>query len=1018
VAPQTPNATVLIVPRWWRTTLLAAGGFLASLGLIALAAWASGEIALVQISARFAPLHYNAALALLAWGAGLAATALDFRRVVLMLAIPLAAFGALLSAGHFGAVHGLDRWWFVPPPGAPAFPPAGVLPPAATAFFLAGLALALTALPVRFPNQPLLNSLIGAILLTGSVAALIGFETGLQPSQRLGPPLLALLSVTAGGGAFLVCACRPGAAARPTGLWLPALVGLAGITISVVLWQGLDVQQNRRSQRAVQFEAAHLQRLFDEGLARRVRPLGEIAGRWARMPESQRRAEVDQFVARQPGCLGVARVGPGGDVHWVQASGQGGMPGEIAGFGVEDDVADAIRAGKSTAARALRSRWGGARVLVLFVPYQPDVPGGLATVVKAQQWLDTLFNANVAAGYSLSVTDAEGEVYGRFAADDRFRGAFEQALPLEGPCGSPWRLHVWPTSEVLQQESLSLPKLALAVGFLTTTLLSLAVHLARTARRRTRDLEKEVRERVQAEAALKQSEGKYRALIENLEQGVFLKDRAGRFAAANGAFCRAAGRAEAELLGRTEVEVAPGPTAAARADEDRLVLAEGRKLESEQEAEIGGRRRVVRRILTPVRDDAGQVVGVLGICWDVTEQRALEARVRQAGKMDAIGQLAGGIAHDFNNLLTAILGNLELLLDGLPAGDGGREPALAARAAAARAASLTGRLLGFSRQHQLHWEPTDLNAIAAEVAALLGRTIDPRVRIELRKGARLWPVHADPDQMNQVVMNLCLNARDAIAGAGRVVVETANVEIGAETAINCPADASCGPHVRLRVSDTGCGMTEEVKARIFEPFFTTKEVGKGTGLGLAMVFAIVKQHDGWIECHSQPTRGTFFDVYLPRSEAPVTPAPAPPRAETAGRYGRETVLIADDEPMIRRLASLVLQRSGYTVLEAEDGRQAVEVFARERDRIDLVLLDLTMPQLSGQEAFRQMRLIDPGVKAIFASGYAADVVGGEEQELVLGFVKKPYRPDDLVRAVQEALEKAAATDATPAGCGA
>jgi two-component system cell cycle sensor histidine kinase/response regulator CckA len=1017
VAPQTPNATVLAVPRWWRTTLLAAGGFLAALGLLVLAAWASGEIALVQVSARFAPLHYNAALALLAWGAGLAAMALGFRRAVLVLAIPLAAFGALLSAGHFGAVHGLDRWWFVPPPGAPAFPPAGVLPPVATAFFLAGLALALTALPVRFPHQPLLNALIGAILLTGSAAALIGFETGLRPGQSLGPPLLALLAVSLGGGAFVIHACRPGATTLPSGFGLPALVGLAGITVSVFLWQGLDAQQNRRSQRAVQFEAAHLQRLFDEGLSRRVNPLGDIAGRWGLMPESQRRGEVDQFVARQPGCLGVARVGPGGEVRWIEAGGRSDLPGEIAGLGVEDGFADSVRAGRATAGRALRSRWGGARVLVLFVPHALGAPGGLVAVVKAQQWLDTLCNANVAAGYALLVTDAEGEVYGRFAADDRFRKAFEQALPLEGPCGSHWWLHVWPTSEVLQQESLSLPKLALAVGFLTTTLLSLAVHLARTARRRTRDLEKEVRERVQAVAALKQSEGKYRALIENLEQGVFLKDRAGRFAAANGAFCRAAGRAEAELLGRTEAEVAPGPTAAARADEDRLVLAEGRKLESEQEAEVGGRRRVVRRILTPVRDEAGQVVGVLGICWDVTEQRALEARVRQAGKMDAIGQLAGGIAHDFNNLLTAILGNLELLLDGLPAGDGGREPALAAQAAAARATSLTGRLLGFSRQHQLHWAPTDLNDVAAEVAALLGRTIDPRVRIEVRKGPRLWPVHADPDQMNQVVMNLCLNARDAIAGAGRITVETANVDVGTETVSGCPADAACGPHVRLRVRDTGCGMTEEVKARIFEPFFTTKEVGKGTGLGLAMVFAIVKQHGGWVECLSQPGRGTTFDVYLPRSETSVTPVAAPTRVETAGRHGRETILIADDEPMIRRLASLVLQRSGYTVLEAEDGRRAVEVFARERDRIDLVLLDLTMPQLSGQEAFRQMRLIEPGVKVIFASGYAADVVAGEEQDLVLGFVKKPYRPDDLVSAVQEALAKAGA-GAAPTACGA
>ena len=400
----------------------------------------------------------------------------------------------------------------------------------------------------------------------------------------------------------------------------------------------------------------------------------------------------------------------------------------------------------------------------------------------------------------------------------------------------------------------------------------------------------------------------------------------------------------------------------------------------------------------------GLIVGVLGICWDVTEQRMNESRLRQASKMDAIGQLAGGIAHDFNNLLTAILGNLDLMLSNLRPSERNHELVLAAQNAAIRAASLTNRLLGFSRQHQIDWEPTNVSEIVDEVVALLGRTIDPRVRIETRNCANLWLIQADSSQINQVLMNLCLNARDAIGGPGKITIETACVEV-ADLQTRPSADAYVGSFVRLRIADTGSGMTPEVRARIFEPFFTTKEVGKGTGLGLAMVFAIVREHRGWIECHSECGRGTRFDIYLPRTEA-IQPQPVLLSATPLPTCsGNETILIADDEPMIRRLAVLVLERSGYTVLEAEDGQQAVELYEREQHRIDMVLLDLTMPNLSGQEAFRLMLRINPGVKVMFASGYAAEQISAEEQELILGFVKKPYRPDELIQAIQEALQR-------------
>src|SRR5262249_3793989 len=512
----------------------------------------------------------------------------------------------------------------------------------------------------------------------------------------------------------------------------------------------------------------------------------------------------------------------------------------------------------------------------------------------------------------------------------------------------------------------------------------------------------DISERKTAEEALRAGEAKYRSLIENLEQCVFLKDRALRFVAANRHFCEAVGCREAALIGKNDSDFYPPPLADKYRADDLIVLNEGRRLDLQEQSVQAGQTHTVLVIKTPVKDDRGDIVGVLGIFWDVSEQLAVEAQLRHAQKMEAIGQLAGGVAHDFNNLLTVILGNLSFALSRPDKSDSRYELLRNDEQSGRRAAELTPRLLGFSRRTMLRVEPYDLNRAIEEAVRFLGRTLDPRIQIEARPGKGLWLVKADPSQVNQVLMNLALNARDAMPQGGRITFESANFVPDTDF-LHWHLDARPGAYVRLRVTDTGHGMTPEVRQRIYEPFFTTKETGKGTGLGLAMVFGIIKQHRGWIECESSPGRGTCFDIYLPRHAEPQ--APAVERRADAVPTGHETILLVDDEALVRNLGQKVLESWGYKTLAAEDGLRAIELVRSKAHAIDLVILDGSMPRLSGRDTLAELVKLDPHIRVIFSSGYAMAQHGLQEAQQIVGYLNKPYRMDELAKAVREVLDK-------------
>jgi signal transduction histidine kinase/ActR/RegA family two-component response regulator len=414
--------------------------------------------------------------------------------------------------------------------------------------------------------------------------------------------------------------------------------------------------------------------------------------------------------------------------------------------------------------------------------------------------------------------------------------------------------------------------------------------------------------------------------------------------------------------------------------------------------------RVFDRYSAPMFGTDDRYYGRVWYFRDITERKQLEEQLRQSQKMEAIGQLAGGVAHDFNNILGAMMMQTELtaMIDGLPEEvcSGLHE----IRRAAERAANLTRQLLLFSRRQVMQPRQLDVNESVTSLARMLQRILGEDIRLQLNLHPKPVVTYADAGMLDQVLMNLAINARDAMPGGGQLNLETAEKTLD-DTQAQLIAGACPGRFVRLKVSDSGCGIPPENLSSIFEPFFTTKEPGKGTGLGLATVFGIVKQHNGWLQVRSEVGRGTTFEVFLPASETPTAATPVlTEKSQLPG--GSETILLVEDEQAVRTLTRVVLERYGYTVVEADDGVAAQEVWAEHKNRVALLLTDMVMPEgVNGQELAAKLQAEKPDLKVIICSGYSTELAG-RELKLRPGqsFLQKPFPPDQLLEAVRKLLD--------------
>ena len=515
----------------------------------------------------------------------------------------------------------------------------------------------------------------------------------------------------------------------------------------------------------------------------------------------------------------------------------------------------------------------------------------------------------------------------------------------------------------------------------------------------------DISQRKQAERALHESEKRFRELVDLLPQSIYEFDQRGGVLFAN--------QSALNTFGYTPDDISRGLTLWDLLDDRDIarVKADGRQADTRRmrrgveymARHRDGHRFPIVAYSSPIERD-GQIIGMRGIAIDLTEIRSLEERLNVAQKVEAIGQLAGGVAHDLNNLLSPILGYAEMLLDDLPAGDANRHAVESIEGASLKARDLIQQLLAFARKQPLDITTIDLNQVVAGFEKLLRRSIRENITIDVTLAQIPSLIQADAGQIEQVIMNLAVNAQDSMPRGGRLTLETAPVNLDDNDAAEHP-DMHPGPHVMLSLSDTGHGITKTDRERIFDPFFTTKARGKGTGLGLSTVYGIVRQHHGHIRLYSEANQGTTFKIYFPSASGPATPS-AQRDADPRAVPGTETIMVVEDNEMLREMAAHILERQGYRVLMAANADECLQQIETSDEPLHLLLTDVVLPGMNGRELFGRLSARRPGLKVLYMSGYTDNIILHHGVlENGIAFIPKPFSVAALTSQIRKVLDK-------------
>jgi two-component system, cell cycle sensor histidine kinase and response regulator CckA len=531
---------------------------------------------------------------------------------------------------------------------------------------------------------------------------------------------------------------------------------------------------------------------------------------------------------------------------------------------------------------------------------------------------------------------------------------------------------------------------------------------------------RDIREQTLAEDHLRQSQGRFRALIDNLHVGVLVQDQNARIVLSNAKALELLGLTLDQLLGRTSFDPTwnvvhedgsdfPGPTHPVP-----VALATGKPVHN---VTMGVYRPALRdRVWLLVNAEPelaqdGSVVQVVCTFSDITDRKQLESSLLQSQKLEAVGRLAGGVAHDFNNLLTVIMGNVDLASTSMPPDSTQHQELRVAFDACTRAAALTRQLLAFARRDIISPAVVNLSDVVRGLEPMFRRLIGEHITVQVQVSSALWSVRVDPGQIQQVVLNLAINARDAMQSGGSLTLETANVVLGEDYA-RTHADVAPGEYAMLAVSDTGQGIPKHLQAHVFEPFFTTKAAGEGTGLGLATVHGIVRHHGGHVWLYSEPGSGTTFKVYFPRTSEEIQLVATPDLAAPTPT-ARATIILVEDEALVRGFAARVLEKHGHRVLAFGDPRAALRFVDDNADAIDLLLTDVVLPHMSGRQLAERLASRRPDLRVLYVSGYTQNtIVHHGVLDAGISFLAKPYTPADLLNRVQEVLAHDAAASAS------